>query len=323
MLCVRPPGLIGPVSRVDLDGPDQPPPADMATHLAGFAERYAQTVGLVCYTERDARAPLLDETIAALERSDVPLFAALSVRDGVIRNAVTAEIEAGDHGVPEPPDDDPQAQAVTALNVGSGRVVLPHRDALRASIAPPAGDALTDARAAILSSCAEIAALPEGAPGLESTLIARASRVMTRARRQLRQAGRVATGTAAELIVLTNSIAVRDAVIGRAVAEYDPDWVATFISIATNCPPEEAAEICSVLAVVAYRYGDGALSQVAIDRCLSAEPRHRLGHLLLSATSAGLPPDELAELAGAGSTIRRRPGRRDGGDRHDRRRATG
>jgi hypothetical protein len=132
---------------------------------------------------------------------------------------------------------------------------------------------------------------------------------MTRARRELRQAGRVATGTAAELIVLTNSVAVRDAVIARAVAQYDTDWVATFISVVTRCPPEEAAEICSVLAVVAYRYGDGALSQVAIDRCLAAEPRHRLGHLLLSATGAGLPPEELAELAGADPAAEHRPRR--------------
>ena len=90
----------------------------------------------------------------------------------------------------------------------------------------------------------------------------------------------MATGTAAELIVLMNSVAARDSVIARAVAEYDTDWVATLISVVTRCPPEEAAEICSVLAVVAYRYGDGALSQVAIDRCLAAEPGHRLAHLL-------------------------------------------
>ena len=309
VLCIRPPGLVGPVVRADLDGSGQPPPAAMAAQLASFAIRYGQTAAVICYTEQGGRPPLLDETIAALDRGDMPIFVVLTVRDGVIRSSWTAEIEAADHGLPEPPDDDPQAQAMAVLNVGSGRGVLRNRDALRASIAAPVGDALTEARAAILGFCEELSSLPADVPQIEATMVARGSRAMTRARRELRQAGRVATGTAAELIVLTNSVAVRDAVIARAVAQYDTDWVATFISVVTRCPPEEAAEICSVLAVVAYRYGDGALSQVAIDRCLAAEPRHRLGHLLLSATGAGLPPEELAELAGADPAARRRPRR--------------
>jgi hypothetical protein len=53
-----------------------------------------------------------------------------------------------------------------------------------------------------------------------------------------------------------------------------------------------------VLAVVAYRHGDGALAQVAVDRCLAAEPHHRLAHLLLAIMAAGLHPDELVTLSG-------------------------
>ena len=245
VLCIRPPGLVGPVVRADLDGSGQPPPAAMAAQLASFAIRYGQTAAVICYTEQGGRPPLLDETIAALDRGDMPIFVVLTVRDGVIRHSWTAEIEAADHGLPEPPDDDPQAQAMAVLNVGSGRGVLRNRDALRASIAAPVGDTLTEARAAILGFCEELSSLPADVPQIEATMVARGSRAMTRARRELRQAGRVATGTAAELIVLTNSVAVRDAVIARAVTQYDTDWVATFISVVTRCPPEEAAEICS------------------------------------------------------------------------------
>ena len=52
-------------------------------------------------------------------------------------------------------------------------------------------------------------------------------------------------------------------------------------------PDELRAEICAVLAIAAYRAGDGALAQVALDRCLRARPRHRLGELLRHGIDAG------------------------------------
>jgi len=69
------------------------------------------------------------------------------------------------------------------------------------------------------------------------------------------------------------------------------------IAVATSVPDGDAAEVCAVLAVAAYRRGDGALAQVAVDRCLSAEPDHRLAHPMLAVMAAGLPPDELEHLA--------------------------
>lgn len=64
-------------------------------------------------------------------------------------------------------------------------------------------------------------------------------------------------------------------------------------------PDDVAAELCSVLAVAAYRAGDGALAQVAVDRCLRGDPEHRLAHLMLGVMAAGLHPDELTGLGGA------------------------
>jgi hypothetical protein len=69
------------------------------------------------------------------------------------------------------------------------------------------------------------------------------------------------------------------------------------ISVVSRCPDEDAPQICSVLAVAAYRYGDGALAQCAVDRVLAEEPHHRLAHLMLSAMEGGLPPGELATMA--------------------------
>jgi hypothetical protein len=303
LVCLRPPALVGPIARVDLHD-DHPAPQVLAGQLTSYALRFAAATVIVCYTDRPGRPLLLDATIDALDRAEVPLLDVLCVRDGMIRRARTSKVEGADRGVPVPPDDDPQVQALALLNAENGRALLSDRDALRASIGPPTGTALADARAAIVGVCEELTRIPAEASPIDAVLAKRARRALTRARRQLRQAGKVATGTAAELIVLAQSIPVRDSLIARAVSEHDGDWVATLISVATRCPPEESAEICCVLAVVAYRYGDGALSQVAIDRCLAAEPRHRLGHLMLSIMAAGIPPDELAELAGADEPAR-------------------
>jgi len=53
-----------------------------------------------------------------------------------------------------------------------------------------------------------------------------------------------------------------------------------------------------VLAMVAYRHGDGALAQLAVDRCLLAEPEHRLAHLMIAIMSAGIHPDQLDAIVG-------------------------
>ena len=62
------------------------------------------------------------------------------------------------------------------------------------------------------------------------------------------------------------------------VAELDQPWLPMLIACATWTPDFLAAELCSVLAMVAYRHGDGALAQIAVDRCLAAEPGHPLAH---------------------------------------------
>ena len=66
--------------------------------------------------------------------------------------------------------------------------------------------------------------------------------------------------------------------------------------------------MCSVLAVVAYRYGDGALSQVAIDRCLAAEAENTASAICCCPRPApACHRRNSQELAGADPTVRRRP----------------
>jgi len=54
--------------------------------------------------------------------------------------------------------------------------------------------------------------------------------------------------------------------------------------------------VCAALAVLAYRKGDGALAQVAVDRTMRLDSTHQLAQLMLAVMAAGLPPTDLDDL---------------------------
>lgn len=65
---------------------------------------------------------------------------------------------------------------------------------------------------------------------------------------------------------------------------------------ATGDTDPRIPHMCAALAVIAYRNGDGALAQVALDRALRSDPAHRLAQLMLAVMAAGLHPSDLDDL---------------------------
>ena len=78
----------------------------------------------------------------------------------------------------------------------------------------------------------------------------------------------------------------------------DPDAVPALVAAiqATGNSDPAIPDMCAALAVLAYRKGDGALAQVAVDRALRGDPIHRLSHLMLAVMAAGVPPQDLDDL---------------------------
>lgn len=113
---------------------------------------------------------------------------------------------------------------------------------------------------------------------------------------QLSAGGEVEVEVAAALAVSMTDVLIRDAVLTQALAELDRPWLPMLICCATWTPGPLAPPLCSVLAMVAYRHGDGALAQVAVDRCLLAEPEHGLAQLMIAIMAAGIHPDELERI---------------------------
>lgn len=308
---------VGPVARVDL-----PPGHDraMAKHLTLHALNHADEVVLICYQNSRRRPPLLDDVLCELARAGIDVMDAMVVRGGRARPALNASMERAHPGVPVPGIDDPQVRALTAAGALAGRSVLTSRQELRRSIAGPTGarqiranraiDEAAGARGPLVGEAAggqtppggETARGPAGSAAPDEHLLRggavpkQVEQVIQLAFDQVLVGDGVQVEVAAALAVLLTDVLVRDAVLSRAIGELDLPWLPMLISCATWTPDPLAPPLCSVLAMVAYRHGDGALAQIAVDRCLLAEPGHSLAHLMIAIMSAGIRPEELERI---------------------------
>lgn len=304
MICLSGGGRrVGPVARVDLPrGHDR----NLADHLAAHALHHADAVALVAYQDTRRRPPLLADTTAAMGRVGVDVLDSLIVCDGMARSAVGTRAERPLAGFPVPGADDPQVQSLAAAAALAGRTTLPDRTTLRRSIAPPTGYRLREAERCITAAASGRPLLVGASAGPAASrrraaaplpaidlLSCEPTDLTDRGLAQVSMFGEVGADVAAALAVGMIDIPFRDRVIEVAIADLDQPWLPMLISCATWTPPSLAAPLCAVLAIVAYRHGDGALAQLAVDRSLDAEPRYSLAHLMIDVMAAGLHPDSL------------------------------
>ncbi len=300
---------VGPVARVDLpQGHDRA----MASQLTRHAVQHADEVAVVCYLKGTKRPPLLDDLLGELARAGVDVMDAMIVRGGRARPALNPAMERNHPGIPMPGSDDPVVSALQAAGALSGRSVLPDRDALRQSIAGPTGAKLRDAEGGISEAAA--GRLPGTEHDREGRIVplrrSAASRrhgvrpilveLLDTACRQVAATGTVPMPVGTAVAAVLTEQGVREAVLAESFGDLDGPWLPMLIACATWTPDSVAAPLCSILAAVAYRHGDGALAQVAVDRCLAVEPEHPLALALLDIMSAGLRPEVLDEMLVSG-----------------------
>lgn len=296
---------VGPVARVDLPaGHDRA----LAAHLTGHALNHADEVVVITYQRSRRRPPLLDDLLAELARAGVDVMDALVVRGGRARPALNAAMERAHPGIPLLDSNDPTVRALSAAGALAGRSVLADRDELRDSIAAPTGERLRRAERAMDAACAGpeptgIRAVPSSRapssshPSGQPLLDGRVTGLVDRAIAQVSSTGQVDVEVAAAIAVLTTDAIVRDALLAQAVTQLDRPWLPMLIGCARWTPDALAPPVCSMLAMVAYRHGDGALAQIAVDRCLMVEPEHGLAHLMIAIMAAGVRPEELERFA--------------------------
>lgn len=294
---------LGPVARMDLPSLEH---AEALKPLAACAARHAEHVAVLCY-HVGARPRSLDTLLAELRRCGVPITTVVSVQGGRIRDASSPSAMRHDPGVEVAGPDDDELAALRDAGVATGRMPLASRSAVAASIAPCPGarafaaeiDAAVDAMEAALS----LRDRERGAPTTRRA-VAWADAVVAAALADVagsypRTDDRAPRAAIATLIAACQSPPLRDVVMARLIAMDGPRSVAVLITAASLSADAYCVEPCTVLAAVAYRHGDGALAQIALDRALRVRPRHRLAGLLRAAFSSGLSPAQLDALTTA------------------------
>ncbi|MET3803454.1 hypothetical protein ABIB25_000438 [Nakamurella sp. UYEF19] len=297
MVCMSGPRRrLGPVIRMDLEEPrgQGGPPSPPGEQLRLYAGRYSDEVALVCYSRAKRRPGLYDKVVESLEAGGTTILDQVFVRGDRVCSSWPGR---GDNSGRLPGARDPQVLAMNAASALSGRSILVDRQALRDSIAGPVGRAATQASRA-LHLAADALVGPVGTEGpVDSAALEEMTRVnIDRALAEAAGSSGLPASRCALIALLLSDVQIRDHVIARAVEEMEPPWLPMLIAVARATPDVDAAPICAVLSVAAYRRGDGALAQVALDRVLKAEPDYRLAHLMLGVMAAGLPPSNLRGL---------------------------
>lgn len=306
LLCFRN-GRLGPVMRADLpDGPASIQSfGDLVDQLGAQAGRYGDTAMLLLFSIRTDVETLARCGLAVLRRR-------LPVADVMMIDGSRVSFLPDDAGATRPPmpiplDDDTSRQ-LSAAHALTGRSVLPDREALRASVAPPVGHLARIARHHL-----EVAAIEIGHGGTRGGTTDPATELFVlRAEHDHRH--RLSGASAARLTVLSRDAQFRDRLIAHIMGPRAGEWIPVLVAALARIPGAGSEDLCAVLVTAAYRAGDGALAQICADRALDTDPRHRLTLLMVDIMGAGLPPDSLDGLdAAAGPPHpshhrRRRPG---------------
>jgi hypothetical protein len=233
--------------------------------------------------------PFVDEARAVLADAGLRVVEALRVTDGRYFSYVCQNLRCCP---PQGVAFDTATSAVSAGAVLAGRPVLPSRSAVVDSLAP-----LTGAAEPAMAELADVAAqrvvdLIEG-EGIDAATAA-GSKVVYAAVGRYQAAGTLDDEEMAELVAYLAIPAVRD-VGWRATT--DESWAENLWRDATRrAYPALAAPPASLLALTAWRRGNGVLANVALRRALQADPDYKLALLVNAALAAGLPPSAVADL---------------------------
>ena len=311
--------LRGPRARVGLTMRfDLPPPSGEAAIANEAAERLradgaGRTVAVV-YTDQGEgglpRQGVVDALRDRCRERGVDVDDALLVRDGRWVSYLCADPDCC------PAEGTPLAAALSSPALGlvaaqqavEGRAVLPSREELTASLAPPqllaaraAAHALAEAEDAVAGD-----RLERGRRVANATALTRWRAVVSRFADPRAE---LSAQEAAALEVALEDVLVRDEVVTWALREHAA-LLGVLQALARCTPPPFDAPVCTLLAWVAYAEGNGGLANVALERVAVSRPTYSLAVLLRQALDAQVPPAQVRTLLRATRTDLRRRGRR-------------
>lgn len=273
-------------ARADLPAPSAPASQllHLADHLVSVVQRQQPItdVMLVGYGDAgpvDPALHLLDEALTT---------GGMTCRELVrVSGTRTFNLTCDDPACcpPEGTPFDPTTSLVAVRATAAGLVALPDRAAVAARFAPVDGAARARMRAATARALTRLS--PVRTAG--SRAIDKAGVQAVRDALRQHDGGTLLTDDeVAWLTLLLQHTAVRDSAVELTQPH---DGHVTFWTEVTRRAEEPlVAAPATVLAVTAWRCGDGALAGMAAERALQVDPDCRLADLMLQALQAGVPP---------------------------------
>ncbi|MCU1591221.1 MAG: uncharacterized protein JWP11_2477 [Frankiales bacterium] len=277
---------IGLTLRLDLPPDDGGADADIAEQVAArLAYDGAATVVLVVFTAADGELPreaLVGAVTEAAERRGMTVMEALLVRGERWSSYTCRHPDCCPVGGTPIPG---AAAELVAAAAYDGRVVLRDREALVASLAPPllVGARAAEQRldAAMVRWFADVAVRGREVAGREAV-------------RAVREVLRLPDGAPGEdalpaLVVSLQDVLVRDEVAVLALDDSE-GLLALLLRMSRETVAPYDVPVCTLLAVVAWLRGDGALANVALDRALDGDPAYSMARLVRAGLDGQLPP---------------------------------
>jgi Domain of unknown function (DUF4192) len=270
--------------RVDIPDPDDVD--GLVPYLAGIAARQDPTgVTLIGYGPHERVVGLLDALGGAVTAAGVPVLDVLRVHEGRYWSLVCTEPSCCP---PEGVEFDVAATAVAAAATYEGLVALPDRAALAASLALVPGPGIEPELAAARDRLADLL----GGGTRRRRAAARAA--VREALDRYTAGGRLDDDELAWLVVLLTDDAARDDAWRRMLAvtpvtEHQTMWT----DVVRRVPQEHVAAPATLLALSAWRAGNGSLADVAAQRALDASPGYGLAEVVREALRAGIPPSAI------------------------------
>ncbi|WP_344651671.1 DUF4192 domain-containing protein [Cryptosporangium japonicum] len=217
-----------------------------------------------------------------------------------------------------PPEGRPVGPAPTTLldvlRVAAGRPVFADRSALVASVGRGPGEPTGALLAAIHAREAALAGLRPGTRAARDLVDLHQLLIRGSAHRGAPRESAPARPAAAafapddqdiaQVAVALTHPAVRDACVAWTAGPLADAAVVLWGEAVRRVPAPYAAAPATLLAVSAYRRGDGALADACLRRALDDDPDYRMAELVLTGLTNGLGPDDVEEalgLDGAGS----------------------
>jgi hypothetical protein len=166
-------------------------------------------------------------------------------------------------------------------------VVHSDREALAATVEPVGGAGIEPEIAAALD---RLVALSGGRRGLKTA----ARTAVRQAVERCMSGGRLDDDEVAWLAVLLSDLTIRDDTFARIVATPTvPEHQEIWRDIVRRVPNRYVPAPATLLALVAWRAGNGTLADIAGERALAADASYRLAQLVLHALRQGMPPTAL------------------------------